>query len=509
MSTFSGLNPSERATVKSLFPRKVAQPVVLHDRTQVRSTTAFLREKFELQDQDIRVLPVSTLEWSSTSFSLATKKLALVDVEQANAVSFLLSKSLLFERPIFAYLEFMIRAAESCYNSGYPGLSLLVAKKANDRLRRYSRSNKSFPEIARPMAPSNAAFEALTSGLVLAFVTGHEIGHLTTNDRGALKDIFEWISFKYKSNETEPSNFSEGQHFNFLKPECIQKFDKEGAFCGDIILGTKFAARWHHLRSLQKGEAFSDVLGLVALSKVALDKNLEPDIAAATVLELLEFTEMLMSLRRLLPRLPVRGVRTNVTFEPTSLGFRRLMFFETLNAMRKRMLPISEEVCAYWDMLPEVSFQKLLVQKSSGELYSVSNRTVHIARGALLVSSLKHMPEAPSEASIKEKFGPLAGNGFFLASCLKIPERWFRIHQHNNWVPKPEDETVPVGYASAIFDLANIVKKKSNTDAAEAVVRRQCGLDHSLMLKLIRHPRTQVFQRRVIGQWPNSVMRHI
>lgn len=509
MSTFSGLSLSERYTVKSLFRRKVAQRVLLDDRNQVRSTASYLRETFHLQQQDVHVLPVSTLEWSSTSLSFGSKKLALVDVEQANAVSFLLAKSFLYERPIFAYTEFMIRASEFFYSTGQLGASLLIAKKANDKLREYSRSHKFFPNITRPMAPNNAAFEALTSGMVLAFVTGHEVGHLTSNDSGSLEEISKWVKSTYERNETEPGRFNEAQHVRFLKPESVQKFDANGFFAGDILLGIKFRDRWDHLKSLQVGEAFSDVLGLVALTKSAIDSNVEADTAASTVLELLEFTEMLMSLKRLLPRLPIRGVATNVPYESTSLGFRRFMFVEAIKAMRKRMLPVPEVVSAYWDTISEIGLHDLNEKNQSGDLQSVSNRTVHIARGALLVSSFGHMPEAPTEELIMEKYGPMAGNGFFLASCQKIPEVWFRINRHHDWTPKLENETVPVGYASAICDLANVVKKRTNTEAAEAVVKRQTNLDHSAILELIRHPRTQIFHRRLIGRWPNSVMRNL
>jgi len=509
MSTYSGLNLSERHTVKSLFRRKVAEPVSLGDRNQVRSTVSYLREVFYLRQQDANVLPVSTLEWSSTSLSFGSKKLALVDVEQANAVSFLLAKSFLYERPIFAYNEFMIRASEFFYSTGQLGASLLIAKKANDKLREYTRSHNFFPHITRPIAPNNAAFEALSSGMVLAFVTGHEVGHLTSNDSETLEEISEWVKSTYERNETEPGKYNEAQHVRFLKPESVQKFDADGNFAGDIILGIKFRDRWDYLKSLQIGEAFSDVLGLVALTKVAIDSNIEADTAASTVLELLEFTEMLMSLKRLLPRLPIRGVATNVPYESTSLGFRRFMFVEVIEAMRKRLLPVPEIISAYWNTMSEVGLKDLSEKNQSGELYSVSNRTVHIARGALLVSSFGHMPEAPTEELIIEQYGPLAGNGFFLASCQKIPEIWFRINCHSDWTPKPENETVPVGYASAICDLANIVKKGTKTEAAEAVVKRQSSLDHSAILELIRHPRKQVFQRRLIGRWPNSVMRSL
>ncbi|WP_299632075.1 hypothetical protein [uncultured Roseobacter sp.] len=508
MTTFSGLDPSERQKVKSLFRRKVAHPVILRDRRQIRAASGYLSAVFGLGEETPNALPVSTLEWSSTTLSFGSKQLALIDVEQANAVSFLLAKSFLHERPIFPYIEFMVRASEFFYSTDQKGLALLVAKKANDRLRRYARSQKHFPRFPRPIAPNEEAFNALTSGMVLSFVTGHEIGHLALNKPGPLNEIAAWVTATYEDNESEANRHSPGQSIRFLKPECVQKFNADGVFSGDIIQGIKFRDRWDYLKQLQQGEAFSDVLGLVAMTHAASEARVEPDVAALVVVEMLEFTEMLMALKRLLPRLPVRGSSANVSYEPTSLGFRRFMFVEAVQAMKERTLPLPDIVLSYWSGLSESALSNLKRANQSGELYSVSNRSVHIARGALLVSSLGHMPEAPSEETIHETFGPMAGNGFFLASCQKIPERWFRINLHDDWTPRPEDEAVPVGYASAICDVANIVKKKSHSDAADEIVGRQGDLDRPAMLDLIRHPREQVFRRRVNGRWPNTVMRH-
>jgi hypothetical protein len=70
------------------------------------------------------VLPISTMQWSSVMMHHDGSHIALVDVEQANAVSFLFARMAWLEHPIFSYIEFMIRAAETFYDDGWPPRSL-------------------------------------------------------------------------------------------------------------------------------------------------------------------------------------------------------------------------------------------------------------------------------------------------------------------------------------------------------------------------------------------------
>lgn len=506
MSTYSGLTVADRRKLKSLFRRKTAGRVTLTDRLSIRSTTSFLNSEFELERADINLVPVSTLEWSSTSFAFGDKRVALVDVEQANAVSFLLAKNLLVERPIFPYVEFMIRAAETFHSSGRSGTALLVAKKANERLRSYTRTHGQLPHVPRPMFMEQNLFDGILANLVLPFVVGHEVGHLLAGRGAHQAKVIEWVDAKYSEHRLEPGQFNNAKHERFLKPECVQKFDQHGRFQGDIILGTKFADRFDHIQRLQIGEVHSDFWGLVALTKNAAAAQVEPDIAATMVIGILECSEMLMGLKRLMPRLPKRGSATNVTFEHSALGLRRFMLVEAIGAIRCNELAVPDVVRTYWQSLSDQSMESLQQLKSSGELLSVSNRATHIARGALLVSSLGHLPEAPTEEMIMERYGPMAGNGFFLASCLKVPERWFRIDQHHKWKPNEHDETVPIGFGSAICDIANIAKKDAAIQSAENQLSRTGPLGDELMLNLIRHPRVQVFQRRLLGRWPHKIM---
>jgi hypothetical protein len=506
MSTYSGLTVADRRKLKSLYRRKTAGRVRLRDRVSIRRTIDFLTSEYKFDREDQSLVPVSTLEWSSTSFAFGEKRIVLLDVEQANAVSLLLAKNLLLERPIFPYVEFMIRASEAFHSSGQAGTALLVAKKANDRLRSYARAHGQLPYIPRPMAAKQSLFDGILADLVLPFVVGHELGHLTAGRSEHQSKEIDWVNAKYDEHRLEPGRFNEVKHERFLKPECVQKFDQQGKFQGDILLGTKFAKRFDHIRRLQLGEVHSDFWGLLALTNNAAAAQVEPELAATMVIGILEYSEMLMGLKRLMPRLPKRGSATNVTFEHSALGLRRFMLIEAIDAIRSNKLAVPDPVRAYWQSLSDQSMQRFQQSSASGELLSVSNRSTHIARGALLVSCLGQLPEAPTEEMIMNKWGPMAGNGFFLASCLKIPEHWFRIDQHHKWEPNERDETVPIGFGSAICDIANIVKKNATTQSAETYLSNKGLLEDKVMLDLIRHPRVQVFQRRLIGKWPHKIM---
>jgi len=432
-----------------------------------------------------------------------------VDVEQANAISFLLAKSLMLERPIFCYIEFMVRAAEAFYSAGDPGRALLVAKQADKALRSYAHAHGHFPNFPRPFAGEDAVFSAITSNLVLSFVTGHEIGHLIDYTFGSQAELSLWVSENYKNNEMEPGRHFGGQTYRFLKPECIQKFDEKALPCGDIVQTIKFAKRWPYLKELQAGEARSDLFGLISFTEAAARSGVSAEIAATVLLQLLEFSEMLMAFRRLLPRLPQMGQRTSVAYEATNLGFRRFMTIQSIDAIRKNELPVSGAVRDYWQRLSNAKMDLFSSVNSTGELSSVSNRSVHLARAALTLNGLGYLPEAPTEAQIFERYGPLAGDGFFLASCLKIPENWMRISRHGNWRPNENDENVPIGYGSAIYDISKLVKRPNRSQSANSVFCRQNDLTEQTMVAVLRHPRTQAFARKIIGRWPHSVMKSV
>ena len=509
MTTRSGFTKSEWMNLKLLFNRKVAFNVSAKERATVRDSVLAVKNHANGIDRNIKVIPVSTMEWASTTYSKGGKKVALVDVEQANAISFLLAKSQLLERPIFSYVEFMIRGAETLYSSGNEGASLLVAKRANTALRKYAILHGDLPFIHRPMYADMKTMNALISGVTLTFVTAHEVGHLLRREAGNKTKIEEWIIEEYRKNEFEEGKFIKARHERFLKPETIQKFDDKGKFCGDISLAAKLMEGFDVQKSLLIGEAHSDVFGLIAATDIAIKSNISQSRLLSILLDILEHSEMLMSFKRLIPRLPVKGSRSNVAFEATSLGFRKFMFIKSIEAMRGESLPVSKKVSDYWRGLEMLEFEELKSLNDSGKFLGVSNRSVHIARAALLTVSSGNMPKAPTEEEVIERYGVMSGAQFFLMSCLHIPESWIKIEKTFSWVPDENSDPVPMGYGAAIYDIAKIIRKPNLVQSAKKLIDRTDDLSDQLMLGIIRHPRSQVSSRKLIPKWPHDIMRQV
>lgn len=505
---FSGLSHSERHNLKYLFKRKVAGKVSLDDRKTIREIQRYILDNFDIKSESIRALPVSTLEWSSTTYSFGEKRIALIDVEQANAILFFIAKKIMMEMPIFPYIEFMIRSSEAYLSNGNIGLSLLVAKKANSKLLSYAKYHKSLPYIPRPQFHHEDLHSSIMAGLVLPFVAAHELGHLIGRADVPKLSVRDWIYRRYHEIRYEPGRHVEARFDRFIKPESVQKFTDKGLPCGDIILGIKLATKFPHIVEHHITEAYSDFWGLVGLTKYASGHNVEPRLALHYLHMILECSEMLMSLKRLLPRLPVVGRRSNVTHEPSTLTARMIMLVEVIAAIRNGDINVPVEIREYWLGLSCADMTKWLDYKDSGRLQSAANGLVHMSRAALVLSSLGRIPAAPTAQQIIDQHGPLAGDFFFLHSYKLLPETFFKVSHYNTWNPDDGEVPADIGFASAMYDVAKIVREGRNLKKADFQFRAKGGIPKHLILDVIRHPRLQAFNRKIID-WPHPIMNHI
>ena len=62
--------------------------------------------------EDLRILPISTAEWTSELRTFDGISAIIFDVEQVNALDFLCARQMAAEHPIFHFNEHLIRAAE-------------------------------------------------------------------------------------------------------------------------------------------------------------------------------------------------------------------------------------------------------------------------------------------------------------------------------------------------------------------------------------------------------------
>src|SRR5262249_41113785 len=155
--------------------------------------------------------------------------------------------------------------------------------------------------IPRPQSLDPILLDILSSGLVLAFIAGHEFGHALQSAQSAdTVPLFKWLEFSYQENEYEPGRSTPGTYHRFLKPETTQKFDARGLHDGDIVQSMKLMKHWPILRQSRIEEVQADALGLIAASVVAAQAGIPPKLVFGIVLGLLENAERLVMLRRIL-----------------------------------------------------------------------------------------------------------------------------------------------------------------------------------------------------------------
>lgn len=486
---YTGVPRDVWAQLKHHFRRKTAFNVTSDERKAFRKALHALQDFLPESINTLNALPVSTTEWASSTYTIGNHRIALVDVEQANAMDFLVAKAFLKERPISFYTEFMVRAAEWCLNNGDIVNARAISDKCNKTLQNYSLANGSYPVIPRPHSGHKSISQLLEKNITLAFVTGHELGHLLQDN---INPTLTWIQNLYKRYESEPSKHSpKGQFSRFLKPECVQKFDNSGKSVGDVILGIKFINKWESQKQHLLREAHADCMGLISATDAAIDSDIPPEDLFTFLFLSLEASEMLMMLKRTLPRIPRAGEASAVAFEHSSLGFRRFVMITALKDIRLGALNSPTNVAEYWKRLPTKKIHSLIKMRDKGIFESASNRIVHISRAALHLSICRCLPPAPSAEQIRKQWGPFAGNGFFLNSFRKIPIPWLMIDMHNHWQPNDEDEPLPIGFASALHDVCNIFYHQTES-FFDTKITGSFNQGDNVSFEMVRHPRSQL-----------------
>ena len=156
------------ARIKSGIKRRKAFNLQAKDRACVRDVLTFV-ERLAPNDRPLlNVLPVSSMQASSVVKSSFGHRIALIDTEQANALNFLLARRVWLEGPIFAYSEFMVRAAEEVFDQGDYPLAVSISQRANTRLLEYTNAHGEQTDIPRPVGPNPILLHALEARLALA-----------------------------------------------------------------------------------------------------------------------------------------------------------------------------------------------------------------------------------------------------------------------------------------------------------------------------------------------------
>ena len=486
--------------IKARLRRTIGLRVGVRDRRSIRAARAFFARHYPSAAKHLTLLPISSMQWSSVVVSRNNTRVGFIDVEQANALGFLLSRSFWNELPLFSYVEFMVRAAETFFDDGDLPLAISVSEKANERLAEYSRVAADGVHIPRPKAMNFGLTEILQSNLLLSFIIGHEIGHLLQmeNDDG-VEELFRWVEKRFSEEQTDTSR--KPARMRFVLPEILQKFDDVGESAGFAVQGTKLARTMGGTLADQTREAQSDALGVLLATDVAREIGLPADVLFVVLMSALEHTEMLMSLKRLLPQLP-RGTRkATISDRSTGLVARQMMFLRFALAMKSGEVAAPHECLDYWSTLSDETSTRWVTMRDSGRLEQMGLRPSVVARGGLEVG-LQKMLHPDEQAQLIAQYGLAAGGLITAQAHRRFPLQMYCIE--DSFEGADDTDGVLRGWGSAIRDLVEVTSTEIR--ARDCIRRREIadGEQRAGFVELLRSARTQVTQMAVDESWASG-----
>jgi hypothetical protein len=491
------------AAIKGRLTRTPALRVQSSDRRSIHAALKLLADHYPDARPFAHVLPVSTMQWSSVVIGRNGSHVAFVDVEQANALSLLLSRGFWLEMPIFSYVEFMIRAAEACYDDGDLPLAAALSERANARLREYCRHHDSGIFVPRPSVFDPILLDIMESRVVLGFIVGHELGHLLQQvGNPGVSPLFDWVAARYDQTDTDAGE--EFSRMRFLGQEIVQKFDRDGKADGYVIQGTKMAPLFQAMRTQQIKEVQSDALGVIVASEAAMAAGIPVETMFGLFLTTLENTEMLMVLRRMLPRLPRGEKRAAIPLENTSLVARQFMFVRLARGLKDGSAPAPEPVLRYWSALPESGLTYFETLIDNGRLEQLGLRSAIMVRGGIELALQGHLAQQASAEDLIQRLGWAAGSLIVAQAHLSYPEEQYRVECSFDWNPESDSDGLLYGYGSAIRDICALAssERRSRSAVRRADVRRD-GTD-AAFIEFLRSARAQVFRRTLNPGWASG-----
>ncbi|WP_062346983.1 hypothetical protein [Novosphingobium sp. CCH12-A3] len=441
------------------------------------------------------------MQWSSVVIGYGGSHVAFIDVEQANALSFLLSRSVWLEQPVFSYIEFMIRAAETFYDDGDIALSASISERANERLWAYCRHHETEDSVYRPMMIDELLPQLLDARVILGFITGHEIGHLAqlSNETGT-KELFDWVEAHYMASHLNLRD-PEMPFERFLDIEIVQKISEDGSPAGYAIQTSKYARQMLHMRRQQLQETQSDALGVILATPLAIEAEISAAELFSLFPRLIEHTEMLMMLRRIVTRLP-RGERLAAIASERSSQFARLtLFVRLIRGLQRGQVDAPRDVLDYWASLPENLIAGMEAKIESGQLEMFCLRNAVLCRGSIEVGLCGKLAP-PLSQEYRKLLGVFGGNLSVAYAHGDLPEEMFRIEKSYDWEPsEAATDALSLGFAGAITDIAQICA----TETREVGVLRRKDIlreaSDDQFIAFLRSARRQTFERILDAWW--------
>ncbi|WP_404292174.1 hypothetical protein ACD578_08090 [Microvirga sp. RSM25] len=440
------------------------------------------------------------MQWSSVVIGHNSKYVSFVDVEQANAIELLLARGFWAELPLFSYAEFMIRAAEVFYDDGDLVLAAAMSERANARLRQYCAHTGSGLFIDRPKAVSQVLIDIMQAKVVLGFITGHEIGHILQKafNPGAAP-LFDWVCTCYEGSHLDKNGGIPRERF--LLPEIIQKFDDDGQPNGHAIQMSKMVGLLHDMQRQQIKEAQSDALGVILASDAASTAGIPVDVLFSILFDALEYTEMLMVLRRLLPRLPRGEKRASVPLEGSGLVARQIMFVRLARSLRDGTAPAPEPIIQYWSKLSEKALARIESLIDNGKVEELSLRSEVTVRGGIELALYGKLAPHRAPEKLRTAYGIAAGGLIVAEAHRGCPEALFKIEESFDGTPESKLDGVLYGFGCAVRDICAL--KASETHATGSIRRADILKDGSdaAFVEFLRSARTQIFRMELNPHW--------
>jgi hypothetical protein len=493
---------------RRLRPRLSRHPtlrVYLRDRAVVRSVYHDVGQLLPGSLAELRIIPISSMEWTSELRRLEGAPIIVFDVEEANALSFFLTRQMNVDRPIFHYVEHIIRAGEFLLSLGEGAAGLRIGRLGQYRLAQYAATHGTSSALPRPidLDGAMAAPNMVMSGIIPSFVLGHEIGHYLADYTSHYAATFESLAELWEELSTMPSTDGANPrlvHPRFVHPANLQKLDSSGRPAGHAVLSMHMMTSLQAIQRRMISESQADFVGLLAATAAAARLEIPPVLLLQILRIMLEGMERQLLLRQIATRLPRRPERAGIMIDGSRAGSRIRMLLEVVRRISARELadPATQ---AYWAQLPELD------RFESSQLDSLTfaaERSQIVARGAIYYGLGGPPPtELYTPEQARSKFGLLAGNMISISAPFYLPDGFYDLASHADWSPHPKAvEPALAGFAAAIRDMTQALVHSAEADEASGHLWQIEEMDLESALERVRQARINVRQYAI--PYPNG-----